>query len=285
VLTHDSARSIEKKSRQKLRLVSGAEATALMEAEKEALLDNMPEDAVMINDLGDGSSKINYSHYLSDVTSVSDLSSSEIVHSAVISINERASGEATNSDFQNEPQPGAKTAKVSLIDPEVLKQYTSREARAKIDDKDTSFQQKSMSTTSRVPMRTHLPPIFERSFEQSEIGSMQAAAESNAANNRLSFAMTPRSDHVINPGDAPAAVFSPYQPLLSSADASWPAPPNSLILSKDEEKWPVQKQTVIVVTRTYQEQQARHRRRIVIASLILLVVLAWLIWMLFVTLS
>ena len=52
----------------------------------------------------------------------------------------------------------------------------------------------------------------------------------------------------------------------------------------DDEKWPVsQKQPMIIVTRTYQEEKTSERRRTIIASICLLLLIAWLIWALVVT--
>ena len=52
----------------------------------------------------------------------------------------------------------------------------------------------------------------------------------------------------------------------------------------DEEKWPVsQRQPMIVVTRTYQEEKARERRRRIFAAICLLVLISWLVWAFVVT--
>ena len=58
-----------------------------------------------------------------------------------------------------------------------------------------------------------------------------------------------------------------------------------LLLAKEEDKWPVQLQNVIVVTRTYQEQRAKRRRRVFVASFVLIFMLLWLIWALAVILG
>lgn len=76
-----------------------------------------------------------------------------------------------------------------------------------------------------------------------------------------------------------AAVLSPQQSrvLSSSLDASHVCSP---LLDKDEEKWPVsQKQNVIVVTRTHQEQKTKQRRKIAILVAILLFIIGWVVFL------
>ena len=78
-----------------------------------------------------------------------------------------------------------------------------------------------------------------------------------------------------------SASFSSILPLFPSGNES---ADEVMGLDQSAEKLPVtQKQAVIIVTRTYQEEKAKQRRKTIVASIALILLVAWLIWALYYT--
>ena len=153
------------------------------------------------------------------------------------------------------------------------------------------------STAWNPHIRTQLPPIFERSFEQSDIASSISPSTANELYNYLNKGDRSLSSDLAGPGLFNSNSHVSEQPhqnpafmqsednafLLNTVSVSHSSVPlkHSLVegLLEDEEKWPVaQKQAMIVVTRTYKEDKTKQRKRTVVASICLVILLAWLIW-------
>jgi len=103
-------------------------------------------------------------------------------------------------------------------------------------------------------MRTQLPPIFERSFEQSEMGNSLSAATGELLTMSYIGAI-PHPSFNLSPDRPRSQPTQCQEDVTTTSRSHFTESPFSstspLLMAKDEEKWPVQKQTLIVVTRTY----------------------------------